>query len=239
MPFDFSSYQVELDEHPASAGKYNNLIFAVQKGLNAMPIPNLAGYPGDAGKWLNGAGGWSLPTSDLTAIYRKTGVTELKNTLSTVDLFGGELAIAGGRLGVLGSIRIFASGEFKNDTGSSKTVTLSLQLGTTPLWTSPVASIGDDVHARSWRLKAVIQAMGLVTAQQGGGTIFFSHSDGTTVGMGAIRASPTQITLGPFLAAATNVNMAATQALVLNATVSAKSTDLLMSCVRARVEVTV
>lgn len=238
MPFDFSSYQVDDHEHPASAGKYNNLIFAVQKGLNAMPVANLVGYPGDAGKYLNGNAGWTLPSTDLVAVYRKTDETEVKDTVSATDLFGGSLAIAGGRLGTLGSIRISAQGTFKNDTGVDRQTTISLLLGGVPLWTSN-PTFPADGEGRSWCLKVIVQAMGSVTSQQGGGTFLFSHTDKAAIGMGNIRASSAQLILGPFLTIASSVDMAVTQALALMCTHSVKNAELSMSCTRARVEVTV
>ncbi len=239
MPFDFSSYQVEMGEHPASAGKHNNLVFAIQEGMNRLPVASLTGYPGDAGKFLNGGSGWTLPTTDLAAIYRKTDRTLVRDTLSAEDLFGGGLAIAGGRLGAFGSIRIFASGTMQNDTGADRTVAFSLLLGSVPIWTSTPTTVVVDANQRAWRLKAIVQALASTASQQGGGTLLLSHPDKPTTGTGAIRASNGNIFIGPFLTAKTTLDMTANQALAFTVTFGSKSSDLWMACDRARVEVTV
>lgn len=240
MPFDFSTYQVAPGEKPASSSKYNAFLDAAEAAMNAMPPANLVGFPSDVTKFLNGAGGWSSPPTDLVVKYVKTAQTDVVNTVAATDLFGGAFTIEPGKLSADGSIKVYASGDYLNDSGSSRTIRLQLALGATTIWDATSDPIADPGAAtrRAWWFELVIQAMASTSAQQSGGEFFIG--DATTaaaVGTGQITAANLN-QIAPYKAIASALNMSGSQPLTLKVTHAFAATTISMRCAMARVEVT-
>jgi hypothetical protein len=243
MPVDLSPYFVTSGEKPASSSKQNNMITAIQNGLNAVPPSALGGYPSDASKFLDGSGNWRTPGTDLLARYVKASTTDVVNTITATDLFGAAFTVAGGLLPTNGAIKIFAGGDYLNSTGSTTKMRLRFQLGATTLWEQGATSdsIESAAYRRAWWFQAVVQAMGSTAAQQGSGLFMLGRdTPAAAIGVGFITSSVSgsgSFFSAPFLTAATSVNMASAQTLSLMLTHSTANASLSMRCQYARVEV--
>lgn len=237
MPFDFSSYQVAAGEKPASSAKFNNFLQAVQAGMNAFPAANIVGFPSDAGRFLNGAGGWSIPITDMAAIYVKTSSTEIVNNASALDLFGDAITIAAGKMGPNSAIKIWAGGEYLNNVNTTRNLRLALQLGPSTLWDSGASDNTQQNNNKcAWHFQAVIQNLGSVASQTGSGLFEMSTPSLPAVGLGKLNNA---ISLyGAFSDVVTAVNMAGSQPLKLIAQHNSAATLLSIKCIYARVEVT-
>ena len=92
MTVSLAPYRVRAGEKPLASTKQNNMITAVQGAFNApLAASQIVGYPGDATKYLDGAGHWSIPGLGPTAVppvsYVKTTTTDVVNTMTATDLF--------------------------------------------------------------------------------------------------------------------------------------------------------
>jgi hypothetical protein len=235
VPFDFSSFQVAPGEKPASSAKFNNFLNAVQAGMNAMPAANIVGFPADANKFLNGAGGWATPITDMAQVFTFGPGSDLQGALQ--DLFS--VSIPAGRMGPNAAIRIAAAGEYLNNDTAGRTLRIVLVLGSQTIWDVTSPGTGTAASRRNWSFEALIQANGSVSAQQSMGMFELSGQNSPATGMGALQQYSQNAAIeGNFLGVATTVNMAGGQTLKLQAAHSSSQTSVLIRRVLARVEVT-
>jgi hypothetical protein len=242
VPIDLSPYFVQPGEKPASSSKQNNMITAIQNGLNAVPPSALGGYPSDATKFLDGSGNWRIPGTDLLQRLVKYTATDVVNTITPTDLFGAVFTIPAGTPN-FGAIKIFAGGDYLNSSGSTAKIRLRLQLGAQTLWEQGATSdsIESAAYRRAWWFQCVIQAMNSTASQQGSGLFMLSRDTPSAgVGYGFITSSVSgsgSFFVAPFLTAATSVNLAGSQTLQLILTHSVANASVSMRCPYARVEV--
>jgi hypothetical protein len=240
MPFDFSPYAVAPGEKPASSSKFNNFLAAVQAGMNAMPPANLTGFPSDASKFLNGAGGWTTPVTDMAAVYVKTTPFEVVNNATLLDMLQGQIAIAAGKLGPNAAIKVFAGGEYYNNSGNPRTLRIVLGLGSQTVWDSGasdnISVNGTASDRRAWHFAAVIQALGSTGQQSGSGLFVMNTPSAAAAGYGKLNTAIGLI--GSFEAASTTVNMTGSQPLLLQAQHSNAQTTISITLRYCRVEVT-
>jgi hypothetical protein len=239
MPFDFSSFLVASGEKPASSTKFNNFLAAVQAGMNAMPPANLTGFPADAAKFLNGAGGWTTPVTDMAQVFVKAAAGPDIQGTTLQDLFN--FTIPAGRLGPNAAIKIYAAGDYLNNDTGTRTLRLSLALGAQTIWdvTGPSGGTGTASNRRNWHFEAVIQALGSLVNQESYGDFELNQQASPATGMGVITTQQSSAAIeGNFLGVATSVNMGGAQTIRLQAAHSASQATLLIRSVFARVEVT-
>lgn len=244
MPFDFSAFRVSPGEKPASSTKFNNFLQAVQDGMNAVPGQNMIGFPSDATKFLDGSGGWTAPPTDMVQV--------LTATTPTADFQGGpndlfSFTIPAGKMGPNAALKFWADGELLNFDTAGRTLRLQLYLGPQLIWDSaPSDGIGKASAAgnrRAWRCNGIVQSTGggaASTAQRTDG-LFEANTQNNSppVGRGAINQINTSDGLwGPFIGAATTVNMTGSQVFRLAASLSAVNANLIINRLYARVEVT-
>lgn len=187
--------------------------------------------------WNGGTSEWTPTTiTDLHTFYNKTSQKDVANTVAKTDLLNGEITIAANKLTANGLIKIIASGDYLNNSGATRTITLELKLGATVLWDSNASgNISATATRKAWSFTAYIQAMASTSAQRGGG--FFVMGRATpvaTTGTGGIEET---LFGGPFLTAASTVDMTASRALTLSVTHSSAATTISMRLEHARVEV--
>jgi hypothetical protein len=246
MALDLSPYRIAANEKPASAAKQNNMLWVVQGNLNLLPPFQIQGYPADATKYLNGAGGWTAPAVNAALPTLRTKLTqkEVINTLAKTDLLNGEITIPANSMSAQGAIRFWMNGDYVNNTATYQTIQLELKLGTTVLWDSGVSSqIGYGVTSRAWYCEGLIQAMNSTSVQRGGGFFTLGPMKATTVGVGGIgdiggnSAGGSYQHIGHFDTAAGAVPMNATQAFTFSVTHSSASASLTIRLDYARFEV--
>jgi hypothetical protein len=236
MPFDFSPYRVASGEKPASSTKFNNFLQVVQDGMNAMPPANLLGFPSDASKFLDGAGGWSVPVTDMAAVYLKTTAFDLVNNAALVDLLQGSIIIPASKLGPNAAIKIFAGGSYLNNSGANRQLRVVLALGPQTIWDPSMSDpMTGNTGRRGWHFFACIQAMGSTGVQMTSGYFMINNPGTATVGLGKLNS--TVEILAPFQGAGTTVNMTGSQVLAFSAQHSVAHALCSMKLEYARVEV--
>lgn len=237
MPFDFSAYRVSPGEKPASSNKFNNFLQSVQDGMNAMPPANLIGFPSDATKFLNGAGSWVTPITDMAFAAVKSSPTAVSTTTAT-DLFAGAFQIPAARMSATSAIKIWAIGDY-NPGGTARTIRLALSLGGQTIWDSAAsASMPASGSAFGWEFSARIQNLGSLSLQLASGKFDSNNSASPATGTGKLDgpANFSEAMYGFFTGVQTTVNMAGQQTLALTLTLS--GTGPTMTCKAARMEVT-
>ena len=235
MPFDFSSYQVAPGEKPASSAKFNNFLNAVQAGMNAMPIANLQGFPADANKFLNGAGGWTTPITDMAQVFVKASPTAVTGTTAT-DLFGNSFTIPAGRMSANSALKIWATGDYA-PSGTARTIRLALTLGAQTVWDSAAsANMPASGSAFGWEFVCIIQNLGALNSQLCSGKFDSNNSASPATGTGKLGDTWPEAMYAFFTGVPTTVNMAGGQSLKL--TLTHGGTGPTMTCRAARLEVT-
>lgn len=234
MPFDFSAFRVSPCEKPASSNKFNNFLQAVQEGMNAMPPANLIGFPSDATKYLNGAGGWATPITDMALVVVKSTPTAVNSTTAT-DLFGGAFQIPAGRMSPTSAIRFWATGDF-NSVVNSRAIRLAVTLGGQTLWDSANSTaIPLGGSPMGWQIEGVIQNQASLSIQLASGTFDMNDASSPSTGTGKL-SNNLGVLYGVWTSVPTSVNMAGSQTLSLTLTLA--GTGPTMTCKTARMEVT-
>jgi hypothetical protein len=245
MPFDFSSFQVAPGEKPASSAKFNNFLNAVQAAVNGMPPANLSGYPGDAAKFLNGAGGWTTPVTDMAQVFTLETPTGDLQGQTLFDLVN--FAIPGGKMGSHAALKLYCGGTYVNGDTVQRTLRTLLTLGGQTIWdqTSEQVAI-TSANKRAWHLALVIQSAGATgggvsNKQFTSGTFWIGSVSNAATGFGLLaqlNSTPTFGTpiVGP--AAGTTVDMTGAQTLRLQGSHSSTNANLTINRLYARLEVT-
>jgi hypothetical protein len=242
MALDLSPYRIAANEKPASAAKQNNMLWVVQGNLNLLPPFQIQGYPADATKYLNGAGGWTSPVVNAALPTLRTKLTqkEVVNTAAKTDLLNGEITIPANSMSAQGAIRFWMNGDYVNNSGNYQTLQLELKLGTTVLWDSGVSgSIYFGATGRAWYCEGLIQALNSTSAQRGGGFFTLGPAKATTIGVGGIGdiGGGYYQQVGHFDTAAGAVPMNAAQAFTFSVTHSVAHASLTIRLDYARFEV--
>jgi hypothetical protein len=242
MALDLSPYRIAANEKPASAAKQNNMLWVVQGNLNLLPPFQIQGYPADATKYLNGAGGWTSPVVNAALPTLRTKITqkEVVNTLAKTDLLNGEITIPANSMSAQGAIRFWMNGDYINNTASGQTLTLELKLGATVLWDSGVSGyIATSPTTRAWYCEGLIQALNSTSAQRGGGFFILGPTKTAIVGESGIAdvSSGWYQQAGHFDTIAGAVPMNAAQAFTFSVTHSSALASLTMRLQYARFEV--
>src|SRR5215475_7585752 len=79
---------------------------------------------------------------------------DVVNTTTTTDLLlPTSLTITGGSIGANGSLRCLLLGDYLNQSGATRTLTLAIVLGATTLWQDTTALLGANASRRQWCLE--------------------------------------------------------------------------------------
>lgn len=251
MSVSLAAYKVATNE-TSSSSKFDNLVQAVEDSLNAIgdttkmawksglifdpsQIKQNAAASGQALAW-NGSIWAPATVGGGAVVYKKTTQKDVVNTTTKTDLFNAEITIGAGVMTSSGRMLITAGGDYLNNSGSSRTATLELKLGTTVLWAAAGNAIAVSATRRAWHLHAWVQAQAATNAQRGGGIMWFSSTTAATTGTGSHDSVSDQI-LGVFETVASTEDMTASKALTFSVTHAAANASLSMRLDYARVEV--
>lgn len=108
---------------------------------------------------------------------------DIVNTLAETSVY--TKTLGGGTLDVNGMVRVTAWGDYLNDSGAARNLTLKIKYGGTTMWADTVTSINNGATRYVWRLQADIAANAATNAQSLGG-IFHLTSGTATTGLGDI-----------------------------------------------------
>lgn len=196
MTVDLSSYQV-LNGETSSASKFNNLVTAVQASLNAIgdvtKMGWLAGKIFDPNQIKQDAAvtGAHLEWDGTDwrakgAKYRKTTEKDVVNTTTETDLLNGEITIGAGVMGTDRMARLTILGDYLNNSGGTKTLTIKLKLGSTLLFDSGASpAISATANRMPLRIVVEIPNLGAANAQWGSIIANLSYTSVTTgIGQG-------------------------------------------------------
>lgn len=196
----------------------------------------ISGTP-NGSKFLRDDGSWQTPpgVAPITT-YRKTTTKDVVNTTSKTDLLNSEISIGAGVMLANSLAYIDLGGDYLNDSGAARTITLELKLGTTVLWDGGAsATIGTGSARRAWRFVAVIQAMNSTSAQQSHANFSIGDNNPPPSGTGGLNA--------PFLggvpaqSVASTEAMGSSKALTFSVTHGAANSSLSMRLTRGVVQV--
>lgn len=164
--------------------------------------------------------------------YRKTTVKDVNTTAAAVDLLNGEITIGAGVMGTDRVAIIRAWGDYLNNTGVDKQITIGVKYGATYMWKTQSGLISTSTVRRPWFIQAVLAAQGLTNAQTLGGHFDFDlATSGTVAGIGGLSPGGTGggagQQSGTFFGTAAEDSTAA-KALALEVTHSASSASVSM-----------
>jgi hypothetical protein len=223
MAVDLSPYRIAANERPASAVKQNNTLRVVQDALNQLPPSQVQGYPADATKYLSGTGTWSAPvvTAISPTVRMCTGI-DVVNTAAKTDLLNGQITVPANAVSYGGAVKLWAAGDYANNTGGWQAFTLELKLGTSVIWSAGSDNIVWGATRYPWFCEAVIQAIGNWDSLGGG---FFILGTAFTPSL-----------VAHFGATWSGLPWTAAQPLAFSVTHTAVNANLSMRCDYARVE---
>jgi hypothetical protein len=239
---DLSPYRVGSGERPISSSKQNDLLTAIENNLNSLPPAQIQGYPGGATLFLNGAGGWTAPTAPsqgMTVLVKYTQ-KDVLGSAGIQDLFNNEITIPAGAMSANGAIKFWAAGDYLNNTGGTRTITILPKLGTADLLSLGSNNITTSATRRAWWCAGIIIGANSTTSQRGGGYFGLSNSVAATVGQGKIVQTDTIAQanyMGEYEFAVTSMDMTKAQPFLLRAQHSSSSATLSIRLDWARIEV--
>ncbi|HXJ65862.1 MAG TPA: LamG domain-containing protein [Actinomycetota bacterium] len=180
-------------------------------------------------------------------IYSTTSTVDIVNDATQKDLFTGNLATAGSAGFTIppvtaGSVaRIVAGGDFLNNSGAGRKITLGLGLTSggvfTQMWGDLSVNIAVAATRRAWRLRAAFQYNGS-SADRVSGVFAMADSTAALTGLGKLRDSTRPALYAPFTSIDPAVNPSGKR-LVLALTQELADPNLSMRTLFARVEVTI
>jgi hypothetical protein len=241
MAVDLSPYKVGSGERPISSSKQNNLLTAIETNLNSLPPSQIQGYPGGATLFLNGAGGWAAPTapSQGMAVLVKYTQKDVLGSAGVQDLFNSEITIPAGAMSANGAIKFWAAGDYLNNTGGTRTITIYPKLGTANLLSLGSNNIPTSATRRAWWCAGIIIGRNSTASQQGGGYFGISNSVAATVGQGKVVESTSASAnyMGEFEFAVTSMDMTKAQPFLFQAQHSGSDATVSIRLDWARIEV--
>jgi hypothetical protein len=113
--------------------------------------------------------GWTIITvGGLGTTYRKTTAKAVNNSTAETDLLNGEISLDANVLGTTGVARIYAAGDWLQNTTTLSLPQFKLKLGATTLIDTGAPggnSAGQSATRGSWRLEAAIANLGAANSQ--------------------------------------------------------------------------
>jgi hypothetical protein len=265
---DLSAYQVASGETPPSSTKHNGLVAKLQDSLNNIGNPvkttwapgqiiapsqlSQGGASSRQGLVWNGSS-WIPASIAALTVRTATNTIDVNNTTTETDLLtgttaSGYLTIPGGSLVSTGGIRLFASGDYLNNSAGSRTIRLKIRVGTAvglpafttwaAMWDSGVSdTIAVSASRHGWELEMDLQALASTVSQNCGGFFSMTGATAPTTGYGTLSAASSVTLFAPFVGAATAVDYTADTGMVVTVIHSTNSASLSMRLLDARIEV--
>jgi len=112
------------------------------------------------------------------------------NTVTTTDIY--LYTLAGGVLGTQGAVRLLLSGNYTNNTGAGRGLTLIVKYGGTTMFSdaSGATDIPTSATARPWRIKLEISGANATNAQTLSGKFVLTRdATAPTTGIGSIKTA--------------------------------------------------
>jgi hypothetical protein len=257
---DLTQYQVQNGER-SSYAKYDGLLNTVQGSLNAI---------GDQAKniWGTGlivapsqlsqggavtnqtlvrlSGVWVPTTVRSRSTFTTTATVDIVNDAAQRDLFTGNLATSGSAGFLLPTlstghlIRFVAGGNFFNNSGAGRKITLQVGLTNggvfSPMWGDLSTNIGVNAARIAWRIRGEVIYRGSNSAYCSG-VFAMSDTQAATTGLGPIRDTTRLSMYTTFVGTDLGVDPSARR-FVLSLTQETNNVNLSMQLLFARVEVT-
>lgn len=140
--------------------------------------------------FLRGDSTWAAPattTNPVRILDRDVAVATVTNTTTETTVYS--FSIVGGTLGSTKALRLTLIGDYLNDSGSSRDLTLRVKLGATTVFAGvPTASLTTSATRRPVRLMCEISALNATNAQVAAGSMFVGNNIGVS-GTGGVAAS--------------------------------------------------
>lgn len=115
-------------------------------------------------------------------IHRAADENDVKSTSSETTLYS--FTVPGGILGTTRAVRVRIIGDYLNDTGSNRNLSVSVKYGTTTLW-GDSRTLGASANRRSFHLDVVMGNRNSASVQRLGGTAAVGDAvAGSTAGLG-------------------------------------------------------
>ncbi len=155
-----------------------------------MIAASISGYPADSTKFLNGLGGWTVPSGTGATTYRKVTSKTVNTSVAETDLLNGEITLAANP-GTSAMFRITVFFDYLNNTGGAVTFRWRLKFGATTLWDSGALSYGTSTSRGVLAIEAKGMNLGVANAQAWKGEVItpasgFAGTGGWTTGEGAL-----------------------------------------------------
>lgn len=176
--------------HLAAGGDYIKLddLYAPDDNtdLNASTVKHglMMKYPNNTTQFLRADGTWQAPPAPSVGVYViKKEVAELYISDDTTERTIVSHSVGGGTLGTDGCIRLTVGGEFANNTGSDKSVSVRIKIDNTVVWGDNIAVIDSSSEiSRGFYLNAIINQAGSASEQKISGSLFISDDNTTSYG---------------------------------------------------------
>lgn len=189
------------DGADANAAPLRNNFAAVQAAVNALDANNWAAgkqfHPdkimqdgaglGQALVW--GGTDWApatIASAGFAAVYRKTTEKDVVNTAAETDLLNGEITIGAGSMSTNRLLRATLLGDYLNNSGASRTLTVKIKLGGTVIYEDTLTATTASATRRAVRLGFEIANLGAANSQFMAGAIGLSNVVAATTGLGGL-----------------------------------------------------
>jgi hypothetical protein len=122
----------------------------------------------------------TIAASATETSYKKTTEKDVVSTVSETDLLNGEITIGAGVPGTDKMIRVTLLGDYLNNSGAARDLTLKIKFGGTTLWDETITAITATATRRAWRLVFEIGMLGAANSQFFAGVLSGSQGAATT-----------------------------------------------------------
>jgi len=122
--------------------------------------------PGNTTTFLRGDGQYAAPAiSGVAAQDRSTSQTSVTNTTTETTIYS--YTVPGGTLGTSNMLRLTIWGQYLNNTGGARTLTIKVKYGATTVADETRATNADAAN-QDFKLEAFLMAAGATNSQKGG-----------------------------------------------------------------------
>jgi hypothetical protein len=147
-------------------------------------ITGATGFTGATGLGLTGA------TGSINSVIQRTSLAnEVVNTTTETTLY--EFSIPGGTLSTNNAVRVTIIGEYFNNSGAGRTLTLRVKYGATTMFDDAFPSLTQSTLRRPYRWEFILSAKDSASSQNMTGITQIGNVGAATTGLGDLGAAPT------------------------------------------------
>jgi hypothetical protein len=117
-------------------------------------------------------------------VFVKATEKQIVSSASEVDLLNGEGTIPANYIGANGALRVQLAGDYLNNTGNDRTLTLALKFGASTLWSDTSTNLPASGTRHDWSLECYIANRNATNSQFTSGVFLFSYHGAATTGIG-------------------------------------------------------